>query len=283
MRRTSIRIQERDRRLTRDAFLYRVVRRDDLVSLGHFGSVPRCNYRLKQLVGAGWLRRIESVNWLTIHQGLYAPGTAAARYLVQCLDVPHEEVARQCTAHEGPLLVEHSLRVLDFRLLLSKEAPQAKVVVEDLLCECECLHEFTFKDHPSVPWSQVVMKPDGYFRACHLGNGYDFFVEIDLGHVSLPRFEQKLCRYEKYVRSGAFSDAYGSREFTVLTVTTGERRLGHLAELPHPSFDHFVTSWSRIVSKGIFKCHWTDNSSSLISLNGLFAKACGGGTIEILP
>lgn len=252
MRPSPIRIQDRDLALVRDVFLHRVARRDDLIGLGHFASIPRCNQRLAQLVRSSWLRRIETVNGLITEQGLYAPGTAAASFIRQSLDLPAEEVARCCTPHEGPLLVEHSLRVLDFRLQLERDARVTGVEIEEWLCEPECLHEFAFRSGRGAGWSSVVMKPDGFFR---IGGG-GFFVEIDLGHVSLPRFEQKLKRYDCYHDSGAFAEAYDANEFSVLTVTVGERRLSHLAALPAGSFDHLVTSWRRLQSDGVFDCSW---------------------------
>lgn len=251
MRTGPIRIQDRDRALVRDVFLHRVARRDDLIGLGHFASVPRCNQRLAQLVHAGWLRRIEMLNGLITQQGLYAPGAAAGSFIRQSLDLPAEEVARCCTAHEGPLLVEHSLRVLDFRLQLERDARATGLEIEEWLCEPECLHEFAFRPGRGAGWSSVVMKPDGFFR---IGGG--FFVEIDLGHVSLPRFEQKLRRYDCYHDSGAFTEAYDAGGFSVLTVTVGERRLSHLAALPAASFDHLVTSWDRLLSDGVLECNW---------------------------
>lgn len=253
MRSGPIRIQDRDLALVKDVFLHRVARRDDLIGLGHFASIPRCNQRLAQLVRAGWLRRIEIVNGLITQQGLYAPGTAAASFIQQSLDMPVEEVARCCTPHEGPLLVEHSLRVLDFRLQLEKEAEVSGIEIEEWLCEPECLHEFAYLPGRGAGWSSVVMKPDGFFR---IGRCDAFFVEIDLGHVSLPRFEQKLKRFGSYRDSGAFTEAYDANGFSVLTVTVGERRLSHLAALPAGSFDHLVTSWRRLLSDGVFDCSW---------------------------
>lgn len=270
MRGDAIRIQDRDVQLVKDVFLHRVARRDDLIGLGHFASIARCNQRLGQLVRAGWLRRIDTVNGLITQQGLYAPGTAAATFLQHSLDMPTEEVSRQCTAHEGPLLVEHSLRVLDFRLRLEREARAAGIEIEEWFCEPECLHEFAYKPNRGAGWSSVVMKPDGFFRAGAGGRKHEFFVEIDLGHVSLPRFEEKLKRYDCYLDSGAFSEAYGSSGFSVLTVTVGERRLAHLAALPAASFDHFVTTWHRIDVDELFGCEWATCRAPKVCLVDLF-------------
>jgi hypothetical protein len=252
-----IRIQPRDERIVRDVFLHRVARRDGVIALGHFDSVPRCNERLGQLARAGWLRRIDQVNGQEVRQGLYAVGPAAGSFLSESLQIPSDEISRQCTAYEGPLLIEHSIRILDFRLLLQEQGPDFGVQLEEWLCEAECLHEFQVRSSALSPWSSIVMKPDGYFRAGRSGEAHDFFVEIDLGHVSLPRFAEKLRRYERYLESGAFRDVYGSGEFTLLTVTVGERRLSHLASLSCRSVRHLVTTWSRIERSAVFASVWS--------------------------
>ena len=250
MRVRALRLQKRDLEVVRTAFLHRIVRRDDLLKLGFFSSVARCNQRLSELVQAGWLRRVEYINGVTNHQSLYAAGSAASSHLRLALDLPVEEVNRHCRANEGPLLVEHSLRVLDFRVRVRQEAETRNLLLEEWLCEPECLHEFHMTSGPSGSWKKVVIKPDAFFRV--IGRAY--FLEVDLGNVSLPRFEQKLIRYRKYAQCGAFADAYSMDDFTVLTVTVGERRLGHIVELPCSGFRHLITTWPRIEQHGVFSC-----------------------------
>lgn len=249
--RRELRPQRRDLELVRTIFLHRIARRDDLLGLGFFGSVARCNQRLSDLVRAGWLRRVEGINGLAGHQSVYAPGKAAASYLRRSLDLPADEISRHCSATEGPLLVEHALRVLDFRVRLHREADRG---LQEWLCEPECLHEFQVAVGQSGFWTTVVMKPDAYFRIEVDQGQRHVFLEIDLGNVSLPRFEQKLDRYRKYAECRAFSEVFGEGHFSVLTVTVGERRLSHLADLPSRSFNHFVTTWQRIEKQGILGC-----------------------------
>ncbi|MBI5706474.1 MAG: replication-relaxation family protein [Armatimonadetes bacterium] len=256
-----LRLQSRDFEVVRTIFLHRIARRDDLLGLGFFGSVARCNQRLSDLVRAGWLRRVEGINGLAGHQSVYAPGKAAAAYLRRSLDLPADEISRHCSATEGPLLVEHALKVLDFRVQLHREADRT---LNEWLCESECLHEFQVAAGQSPLWATVVMKPDAYFRLQVEQGQRHIFLEVDLGNVSLPRFEQKLDRYRTYAECGAFSEVFGEVHFSVLTVTVGERRLSHLADLPSRSFNHFVTTWQRIEEQGILGCICNTTSGSRV-------------------
>jgi hypothetical protein len=250
-----IRIRERDRKLARHILLHRMATRDQMIALGHFSSVARCNQRVSQLVSAGWLRKIPNVNGLAVQQGLYAVGPSAVPELLQTTDLPIDEISRCCTPNEGPILVEHSIKLLDFRLALEMGAPGASIDIIEWLCEAECLHEFHVQRGSSSSWSQTIIKPDSYVRIRKQGVNIDCFVEIDLGHVSVPRFTEKLRRYELYLQSGAFTDIYGTSEFRVLTVTVGERRLFSLANIPC-KVRHLSTSWQRIERSSPFGCKW---------------------------
>lgn len=267
-----MRIQERDRRMVRDVFLHRVVRRDDLIGLGHFNSVPRCNQRLSQLVSAKWLRRIDRVNGLLVGQGVYAPGPAATGFLMEELDVAMEEAKKQSRSPEGPLLIEHALRVLDFRQQLTSEVQRAGLDSVEWLCEPECLHEFQSKRSNVGTWTKTLVKPDAYFLLETPSHRLDCFLEADLGHVALPRFAEKLRTYDRYVESGAFRDAYRAEGFCVLTVTVGERRLSNLAALPTKRCRHLLTTWARLERAGILRDSWTGAGGSRVSLLGAASR-----------
>lgn len=159
-----------------------------------------------------------------------------------------EGLERQPVGCEGPILLEHSLRVLDFRHQLREECSKHGVTLVEWLAEAECLHEFEFRVSPYSAWETILIKPDTSFELAVDGQSHRFFLEVDLGHVSLPRYRKKLQRYQSYAGSGAFRDAYDTDGFTVLTVTTGERRLDHLSELPVEGFAHILTTWSRIAA-----------------------------------
>lgn len=174
-------------------------------------KTPRCNNRMARLVRAGWVRRMSRVNGLGIAQSLFAAGPAASMWLPEALDLEPQEVIQQCRTSAGPMLIEHSLRALDFRLQLMRDAPEHGWSVDEWRCELECRHAFCFRPGSSVRWRQILVKPDGYVRLRCGARILDCFVEVDLGHVSIPRFAKKLRAYSDYLTSGAFAEAYGSK------------------------------------------------------------------------
>ena len=54
-----------------------------------------------------------------------------------------------------------------------------------------------------------------------------FFIEVDLGHVSRKRFQQKLLIYRDYSQE-IFQQTYREKRFSVLVVSTGIRRMRNL-------------------------------------------------------
>jgi len=115
----------------------------------------------------------------------------------------------------------------------------------------------------------VLVKPDGYFRLVRDGQALDCFVEIDLGHVALPRFARKLAAYRDYFSSGAFGEVYESDRFALLTVTLGERRLAHLASLDAFGNPHYLTTWHRLKELGVCDPVWTTASEARTRITDL--------------
>lgn len=242
------------------------MRRDDFLALGFFQSVPRCNYRLHQLVHGGYLRRIESVNGVRCQQLLYAPSASAIPLLRSELDLPPDELARICRTDTGPQAIEHSLRILDVRVRLLRETDSGSVKLKEWLCEPECLHQFEVQSPLDGRRSSTLVKPDAYFRLECEGCRVDCFLEVDLGNVSLPRYRQKLRRYGRYLVSGAFKDIYHADRFSVVTITIGERRASHLARIKTDHLDHLVTTWPRINRSSLFDSIWIRGTNPAMSL-----------------
>src|SRR5579862_10006760 len=99
---------------------------------------------MARLVDAGWVRRLSRVNGLGVSQSLYAVGPAACLWLPEAVEADPQEIAQQSRPGGGPLLVEHSVRALDFRLRIGLDAIAAGIDVEEWRCELECRHSFQF-------------------------------------------------------------------------------------------------------------------------------------------
>jgi len=200
-----VRITERDVRLLRDIALSHVLSRDQIMALGYFTSVSRCNRRMASLVASGYVRVLTT----PFHrQSLYVVGTNAG-------DIVGERIAAILSGRAStPRYLQHALATTEVRLALLRDGG-------DWRFEQQLWAEFVWGG------SRHQVRPDGLHRheTCVK------FVEVDLGHVAPSKFARKLLGYQTYRASGAFEAAYEQDLFTVLTVTTTPARRRRLASL----------------------------------------------------
>lgn len=227
---SGLRLTGRDERLLLDLYASRLLSRDQILRLGYFGSVQRCNMRLLKLRLAGFVRRLEKPYGVSGGQSLYLPGRGAALLACRHLGSEKSEALRVCRDGVSPVFLEHTLRATDFRVSLVEHAPAAGASLERWLPESACYHEYEVRG-PGGRWETRSLRPDGFARLKLSGRPLDCFAEVDLGHVSARLFKDKVERYRDYLRDGIFEETYRSRAFRVLVATTSERRLLNLLAL----------------------------------------------------
>lgn len=212
-----MRLTERDVRLVGDIAMSHVLSRDQIVAL-YFGSVTRANTRVRELMRLGLVRRLETPFFA---QGLYVAGKDAP-------DVVGAQIARLLKFRSpSPRCIQHSLSVTNVRLALLRKAPGDWRFEQQLWRTLE-----------GPPRREV--RPDGLF----LGRSA-VFVEVDLGHVALPKFREKLLGFRALAHSGRCRSLYGFEDFRVLVVTTGSLRSRHLRKQlpPDPGFELLVQTF----------------------------------------
>lgn len=214
-------LTDRDIRLVKDIALSHVLSRDQIIRLGYFSSVSRCNRRLATLVEA----KLVQVHATPFHaQRLYIPGSRTHQ-------VVGERIAVLLTGRTGtPRYLQHALAVTDARIALST-SELAKWKFEQQVWD-----DFT--------WGGLrhEVRPDGLI----IGGERPTFVEVDLGHVAPSKFAKKLRSYQAYLDSGAFLVSYGSSEFTLLTVTTTRSRAKRFERLVPKSFPAQYVTFSEL-------------------------------------
>lgn len=261
-------LRDRDRRLLADLFLHRTMSRDQIIALGHFGSVPRCNNRLRHLLDHGYVRRYKHSARGSGSQALYCLGRSGAPVVAERLDLPIEEVRLQTERDAPTMFLEHTLGLVDLRILFGRAAISRGLQAYDWLPEPLCRHEYSVRRLGS--WVKCILKPDAYACWNWMGEARAFFIELDLGNVSERAFQHKIEAYRRYLDDGAFTEAYELAAFAVLTVTTGDRRLRNLAELTDngckPRF--LFTTLAELQEMGLEACFWTDGKKSLPLLGG---------------
>ncbi|MBS1714908.1 MAG: replication-relaxation family protein [Armatimonadetes bacterium] len=201
-----MRITERDVRLLRDVALSHVLSRDQLVKLGYFKSVSRCNRTMSRLSKSGLVRPL-----LTPFHGqrLYSATIEAA-------EIVGARIAQLLTNRPAsPRFLLHALSVTEVRISVLAKGGEA------WRFEAQLWHSFAFHG------KTYEVRPDGMAVI----EGHPTLIEVDLGHSSSTKFSRKLLAYRNYELCGAFERAYNASKLRVLTFTTSERRKRHFAAL----------------------------------------------------
>lgn len=224
-----------------DLYYHQVLSRDQVQQL-YFSSVPRCNYRLRQLYDHNFVSRSFAPNSPYGSQAAYTLGKAAAAFVAAEVELPVSEVRKRCRMGT-PQFLDHALRTNDFYLSLRAAAEEAGIAIDCWLPELRCRHEYEIRKGAGASWTKVVFSPDGFLRLEHprretmtdSANGSSryasYFVEIDLGHTSSNQFLGKLRSYQQYLESGLFKEIYGDPSFLVLIATTSSKRISNLQKL----------------------------------------------------
>ncbi len=250
------RVTQRDIRILADLFGHSVLTAEHLLGLGHFSSIVRCRARLRLLARAGLACTADSLPVQAMRK-LYRAAPRAARLIASHTGLEESEIRSLLSKPCTPFLLEHSLKVTELRIWL-----QSRCQLE-WLCESECRHAYCVLK--GAAWEKHVLKPDGFFRILGQDGSRCFFVEMDLGHVSRPKFKAKVASYRRYAQ-GVFQETYGEARFSVLVVTTGSLRLRHLLALVGKDDPRFLFTTLEGLQQSI-ESVWSDASSTnLISL-----------------
>lgn len=240
-----MRLEDRDRRVLAETFLSKVVRRDDLIDFGYFSSIPRCNARLLALKQEGLLRIRTELGGMELRAALYHCTSKGVRIAADVLDISPDEAIEIHRSGIRELAIKHALRCNDLRSRYIRELTGDSVIQltswsQELLCH----HEF------QVGERTTVIKPDALAELRGSEGHHHVFIEVDLGNAAIPKIKEKLHRFQTYADSGAFHEAYEADRFSVLLVTTDERRLAHLQRLALPP-RLILSTWKRLAEHGV--------------------------------
>lgn len=206
-----MRITDRDVKLVKDIALSHLLSRDQILQLGYFSSVTRVNTRLRSLIGQGLLKRL---NTPFFGQSLYMSGPKAPVVL-------GERIAPIVAARTGsPRFVRHALCVTNARIALVRRGEASWKFEQQLRTD----FDFNGKRWEFRPDGLALM-PKGPTA-----------VEVDLGHVALTKFRDKLRSYESFVAAGEAKRQLATEDFRLLTITTSNERANRLRRLlvsPH--------------------------------------------------
>jgi|GEM_PF-1618081 len=258
-------LQGRDIRLVLDLFASRGMSRDQIISLGYFNSIPRANARLCKLVRHGFLNRFIHLARGTGSQSLYRAGMAAAKLIGSTFELDHKSVHLQLRRDNAPLHLPHTLKLVDLRILFSSQAKKCGLADFTWTPEYLCCHEYLVAQ--GAKWLKRIIKSDAVAVWKETTGPRICFLELDLGHVSSDKFSDKIKSYDRYLKDGAFEEAYPAKSFEVLTITTGQLRLSKLKKLCASNKFLFCTL-KELEQIGAFQLNWQTPCGSVRLLRG---------------
>ena len=231
-------LTERDREIIKTVHTYRMLSRRQIEMLlfrpdngqGHPTKTSRCRLRLKLLYHHGFLERIPL-------RAQFGPGCSD---FVYCLGQRGAELINKEGDGEinwrpkgkasTSFLMEHTLKINDFRIAVTMAARAAGYTVSAWVDETALKSMRIRVRNPENSSESLPFRPDGFFSLkMKEGTAY-FFVEIDRGTMPARRFQDKVRAYRGCRQSGTSHRHFGTRNFRVLTVTWGKKRLNNLVK-----------------------------------------------------
>ena len=201
-----MKLTDRDIRLLKDMALSHALTRDQLIRLGYFTSVSRCNRTLRRLLDGGLIRPVKTPFRF---QGIYSVKAQAS-------DFVGERIGQILSGRQPtPRFLQHALAITETRIALLTSGGTG------WRFELQLRHEFSWAGR------KYEVRPDGMIFL----DGNPVLLEIDLGNAPAKKIMEKLKAYGAYRESGLLKSTYGSDSVRVVVVTTGNVRRQRLATL----------------------------------------------------
>lgn len=274
-RNVRVKLTQRDHEIIFTLFLLKTMKRGHIQAI-HFGSVPRCNQRLRALYDARFLDRYDEPAGSTA-ETIYCLGRKALPLLAalceqQELHLSTYDLARQAK-HPKRGLLSHTLSISDVYVAFSEGLKGSRLTLTGFLPEIMCRQEFEVRrtgshDTGESAWRQITVAPDGclIIKDSSLGLEYALLLEADLGDTG-KQMVSKLHGYSQMIKSGLAYEIVGHDRISLLLVTTGRRRARNLVEIARQENMGYVwsTSFPEMLSKGPLAQIWQHSADDGIA------------------
>lgn len=212
----------RDRRMITLLTRFRLLSRDQIMTLAPFHSLTRVNTRLAALVRARVLSR-KQIAVLPGHgsaQALYSLGPRSADF-TQCDAMEIRRQVRQAARWEWSS-VEHLLTCNELLIAFGR-ACRTK----------ENTSLIAFRTEPELreTMTQASLCPDGWLAWRSGDRAFNGFIEVDLHHEGLTQCRSKVLAYQAYASSGLHKELFEFASFRVFVVAKSRRRLDSLRRI----------------------------------------------------
>ena len=221
-----MRLMPRDVEVLKAVAEYRILRQDHIQSL-FFGSKSTAQYRLSHLYQHGFLAR----HFLPVFEGwsptLYTLDKRGLALLKTEHGMEHAPIWNSENGHE---FLSHTLAITDVRIAITLACRAAGYTLMQWKGEADLKADYdrvSVTDAQGKPQS-ISLIPDSFFTIETPRGKTSCFLEMDMGTMTLGRFQTKIRAYLAYVQSGKYQERYQSRSLRVLTVTNGATRAANL-------------------------------------------------------
>jgi len=229
---------------------FRLLSRDQLMTLAGFGSITRVNTRLALMVKTGLLRRKQMPVYPGggSSQALYFLGPRSAEVLATDRRVLTSQMRHSARAELRQ--VEHTLAanqvIVEFVASLKDRGPTGTGMIA-FRTELELRR--IFSDRRPVPDAWVSWRCDEL--------RFNAFCEIDLGSEGLMEWRQKVLSYLDYAESGLHRERFGFGSFRVLVLARSQARLANLRRVAESAGRLFLFgTLSAIGRQNLFEPVW---------------------------
>ena len=223
---STMRLTERDVDILKAVAAYRVLRQDHIQQL-FFGSKSTAQYRLSHLYQHGFLAR----HFLPVYAGwsptLYTLDKRGIAILKSECGIQRVILWDSENGHE---FLSHTLSINDCRVAVTVACRDSGYFLKHWSTEADLKADYDrvmITDLKGKKQS-VSLIPDSYFTLETPKGKASFFLEIDMGTMTVGRFQNKIRAYMAYVQTGKYQERYGTKSLRVLCVTNSMVRAGHL-------------------------------------------------------
>jgi len=225
-----MKLTARDKVLIYQVYENRFMSRRQLEKL-LFPNTSACNRRLMLLYQHRYLDRLYKPVDFGSSQAVYALAKRGADIVAQEFRIERTRIRWSRRQNKVEFLfLEHTLAISEFRVNL--ELAISKRPDVELLFWKRGTKELNDRvSDPEGKSKYLTVAPDAFFGVQTPDGRSFYFLEMDMGTMSLIRLKSKIHAYRQYWKIGKYTERYGFKSFRVLTVTDSDKRMANLLEM----------------------------------------------------
>ena len=217
----NMRLMPRDVEILKMLATFRIMRQDQIQQL-FFTSRSTAQYRLSHLFQHGYVQR----HFLPVYAGwsptLYTLDKKGISLLRREHGMSKIVVWDSENGHE---FLSHTLAIHDFRVAVMVACRESGYTLVRWVNDWELKSSY---DRVKIDERYISLIPDSYFTIQTPYGSTSFFLEMDMGTMTVGRFTTKIRAYIAYMKTGAYLQRYQTRSLRILSVTNSEKRNAHL-------------------------------------------------------